>query len=153
MEFKEYSGYYNDLTQGILGGNRAHFNITRSKDDPKIAVYNNYRNGLLVLSLVSLIEANFLTRQQLKQLRNFTHAPELNSSINQCHLSCFIYVRDCFGHNPSAKLLGEGANTQGFKRALDKGNFEFVDLKEDGLQINDTHELHRLILRFYGQLA
>ena len=153
MEFEEYREYYLDLTLGTLGGNRAHFNITRSEDDPKIAVYNNYRKGLLVLSLVSLIEANFVTKKQFKQLRNFIHVPELNSSINQCHLSCFIYVRDCFGHNPSAKLLGEGDNTTEFKRALDKGNFEFVDLKEDGLQINNTHELHRLILRFYGQLA
>ena len=153
MEIKEYREYYVDLMSGILGGNRVHFNITRSEDDPKIAVYNNYRKGLLVLSLVSLIEANFVTKKQFKQLRNFIHVPELNSSINQCHLSCFIYVRDCFGHNPSAKLLGEGDNTTEFKRALDKGNFEFVDLKEDGLQINNTHELHLLILRFYGQLV
>lgn len=59
-----YRAYYLDLILGTLGGNRAHFAITDETGDAT-ARSVRYRTGLTVLALVSLIEANFLSKQEV----------------------------------------------------------------------------------------
>lgn len=151
MLVEDYRRYYLDLTQGIIAGNHAHFQITMEHDDPKRVTYKNYQRGLTVLALISLIESNFLTKQQVKALRKFEPIPDLDNAINQEHLSCYIYLRDCYAHNPFSKLLPAGTNTDKFKETLSSNNFPFAQIQEDEVCIVDTHQLHLLVLRFYGQ--
>ena len=151
MQIEDYRCYYLDLSLGILAGNRAHFQITMEQDDPKIAIYKNYQRGLMVLALVSLIESKFLNKQDMKSLRKFEVLPNLNTAINQNYLSCFIYLRDCYAHNPCSKLLPSGVNTDGFKKALSSGSFTFAKIEGDNFYISDTHQLHLLVLRLYGE--
>ena len=151
MSVEDYRQYYLDLKQGVLAGNHAHFKITMELDNPKNIIYKNYQRGLTVLALISLIESNFITKMQLKALRKFEEVSTLNSKINQEHLSCYIYIRDCYAHNPFSKLLPEGTNTNKFIEAINSGNFPFAQIQEDNISIVDTHQLHLLVLRFYNQ--
>jgi len=151
MLINDYRGYYLDLTLGIIAGNHAHFQITMEPDDPKKVIYKNYQRGLTVLALVSLIESNFLNKKEMRALRKFEAVPDLNSTINQDHLSCYIYLRDCYAHNPFSKLLTLGTNTDKFKATLNSNNFPFARIEENNVYIVDTHELHLLVLRFYGE--
>jgi len=153
MSVEDYRRYYLDLTQGILAGNHAHFQITMEHNDPKKIIYKNYQSGLIVLALISLIESNFLTKPQIKALRKFEEVPNLNSAINQKYLSCYIYLRDCYAHNPFSKLLPSGTNTDKFKETINSNNFPFAEIQEDNVSILDTHQLHLLVLRFYEQLV
>ncbi len=125
MLIDDYRRYYIDLTQGVIAGNYAHFQITMEKDDPKREVYENYQRGLTVLALVSLIESNFLDRVKMKALRKFETVPDFNTAINQEHLSCYIYLRDCYAHNPFSRLLNSGSNTEKFKSTINSNNFPF----------------------------
>lgn len=151
MTLTEYRRYYLDLTLGILGGNHAHFEITMPSDEQRKAEYDNYRAGLTVLALVSLIEGNFLAKSDLKALRNFQHASNVPPSVNQLHFSGFIYLRDCFAHNPLAKLLSTGANTTAFLAAIAAGQFTFATVSGQAVRIENTHQLHLIVLRFFGE--
>jgi hypothetical protein len=151
MLVEDYRKYYLDLTQGVMSSHSGHFQITLEKDDPKKITYQNYQRGLTILALISLIESNFLTKPQVRALRKFEVVPDLNNSINQEHLSCFIYLRDCYAHNPFSKLLPAGGNTDKFREALNSDNFPFAQIQEDDVHILNTHELHLLVLRFYDQ--
>ncbi len=153
MSVEDYRRYYLDLTQGILAGNHAHFQITMAHDDPKRIIYKNYQCGLTVLALISLIESNFITKPQLKALRKFEEVPTLNSAINQEHLSCYIYLRDCYSHNPFSKLLPTGTNTDNFIAKINSNNFPFAQIQGDNVSIVDTHQLHLLVLMFYNQFV
>ncbi len=150
MTVTEYRRYYLDLTLGVLGGNHAHFDITTPSDEQR-AIYNNYLAGLTVLALVSLIEANFLSKGEMKALRNFQTVQSLPHAIHQVHLSSFIYVRDCFAHNPLAKLLPPGDNTTAFLAAVCNGMFSFASVSGQDIKILNTHQLHLIVLRFFGE--
>lgn len=146
----QYRAYYLDLILGTLGGNRAHFAIT---DETGEAAKRsaNYRSGLVVLALVSLIEANFLSKQELRKIRNFETLRSLPPSVDLTHLACYAYIRDCFAHNPSANLLPPGINTTGFLSAVQLGKFPFAGLSGNQVVVNDTHQLHLIVLRFFGE--
>jgi hypothetical protein len=150
MTLTHYRVYYLDLILGTLGGNRAHFTITDETGEAA-ARSAKYRSGLVVLALVSLIEANFLSKQDLKTIRNFGVPPTLPRSVNPTHLACYIYIRDCFAHNPEAHLLPSGTNTSGFLSALQSGNFLFGSVLGTQVVVNNTHELHLIVLRFFGE--
>jgi hypothetical protein len=145
-----YRAYYLDLILGTLGGNRAHFAIA---DEAGEAVVRSarYRSGLVVLALVSLVEANFLSKGDLKTIRNFGAPHSLPPSVDPTHLACYAYVRDCFAHNPEAHLLPEGNNTTGFLSAVQSGRFLFASLSGTQVVVNDTHPLHLIVLRFFGE--
>lgn len=151
MTLSEYQRFYLDLSLGILGGNHAHFAITMPTDNQRKAEYDNYRAGLTVLALVSLIEANFLSKSDLKALRNFQPASSILPTVNQLHLSGFIYLRDCFSHNPLAILLSSGTNTTAFLAAVASAQFPFASISGQNLRIESTHELHLLALRLFGE--
>ena len=153
MTLPEYRRYYLDLTLGILGGNHAHFAITMPAEIKRKADYDNYRAGLIVLALVSLIEANFLSKSDLKALRNFQPASGVTTAVDQLHLSGFIYLRDCFAHNPIANLLPPGPNTTAFLAAVAAGTFPFATVSGQALRIENTHQLHLLVLRLFGEIV
>jgi hypothetical protein len=150
MTSTHYRAYYLDLILGTLGGNRSHFTIT--DDIGEAAVRSaRYRRGLVVLALVSLIEANFLSKHELRAIRNFEASSSLPPSVDQTHLACYVYIRDCFAHNPEAHLLPQGGNTTGFQKAVQSGGFSFASLLGTRVLVNDTHQLHLIVLRFFGE--
>lgn len=151
MTLSEYRRYYLDLTLGILGGNHAHFSITMPDHTTKKREYDNYRRGLIVLALVSLAESNLITKADFKALRKFQSAVAVPSSVNQTHLSGFIYLRDCVAHNPATTVLSGGSNTAAFLAVVASGHFPFANLSTATLSIKDTHELHLIVLRLYGE--
>jgi hypothetical protein len=151
MTLAEYRRFYLDLTLGVLGGNHAHFAITMPYDTAQKAEYDNYRRGLLLLTLVSLAEANLISDSDFKALRKFEPATAISSTINQTHLSGFIYLRDCVAHNPATNLLSGGKNTAAFRAAVAAGQFPFVSVTGTSLTIKNTHELHLIVLRLYGE--
>lgn len=157
MNITEYSNWYIRFLLTAIGPavRREAANDHRIAADPAMqADFENKKNGLMVLALVSIIESNFLTKSDLKALRNF-NAPSttLPTSVNQLHLSGFIYLRDCFAHNPSGKLLSSGHNTSAFCAAVSSGTFPWATISGQDITIEPTavHELHLNILRFYGQ--
>lgn len=145
-----YRAYYLDLILGTLGGNRAHFSITDETGDATSRAVR-YRGGLVVLALVSLIEANFISKQDLRTIRNFGTLPTLLPGVNPTQLSCYFYIRDCFAHNPEAQLLPQGNNTAGFLAAVQSGHFPFGSALGTQVVVNDTHPLHLIVLRFFGE--
>lgn len=151
MSKEEFNQYYLDLTLGALGGNYAHFQIVYGDDNSKKNKLDNYRSGLIVLALVSFIESNFLDREQIKNIRNFRTVDRIPPSINQTHLSCYFYLRDCYAHNPFSNLLSSGPNTKGFEEALASNNFRFASILENKVVIENTHELKLLVLRFFEE--
>lgn len=150
MTLEHYRAYYLDILLGTLGGNRAHFSIT---DETGEAAERSakYRRGLMVLALISLIEANFLSKAELKEIRKFGVPSSLPQGLNPTHLACFTYVRDCFAHNPDALLLPPGQNTTSFLNALQSGGFPFCEISGNQVVVKDTHELHLIVLRFFGE--
>ena len=150
MTLADYRTYYLDLILGTLGGNHAHLAITDETGDATERSAR-YRRGLTVLALVSLIESNFLSKQDLKTLRKFEVPITFPSKVNSTHLACYIYVRDCFAHNPEALLLPQGTNTTGFLLALQSGHFPFGNVSDTQVAVNDTHQLHLIVLRFFGE--
>jgi hypothetical protein len=153
MTLAEYRRYYLELTLGVLGGNHAHFDITMPDDTARKAKYDNYRRGLTVLALVSLAESNLITEGDFKALRKFEPTTGIPSIVNQTHLSGFIYLRDCVAHNPDTNLLSGGKNTAAFASAIASGQFPFANVSGSALRIGNTHELHLIVLRLYGENA
>ena len=150
MTPKHYNAYYLNLILGTLGGNHAHFAMTDETGEATVRSAQ-YRSGLVVLALVSLIEANFLSKQTLKTIRNFGAPTSLPASVDPTHLACYAYVRDCFAHNPEAHLLPHGINTTGFLSAVQSGRFPFACLSGTRVLVNNTHQLHLIVLRFFGE--
>jgi hypothetical protein len=150
MTLGHYRAYYLDLILGTLGGNHAHFAITDETGEASVRA-THYRRGLVVLALVSLIEANFLSKQDLRVIRKFGALPSLPPSVDSNHLACYAYIRDCFAHNPEAYLLPQGSNTTGFLSAVQSGRFPFAGLSGDQVVVNDTHQLNLIVLRFFGE--
>lgn len=157
MNIDEYGNWYIRFLLTAIGPavkREAANDQKLAADSAMQADFENKKNGLMVLALVSIIESNFLTKSDLKALRNF-NAPstKLPTSVNQLHLSGFVYLRDCFSHNPSGKILSSGKNTTSFCAAVASGAFPWVTILGQELKINPKaiHELHLNILRFYGQ--
>lgn len=151
MTLAEYRHYYLDLTLGILGGNHGHLAITMPDDTTKKTEHDNYRRGLTVLTLVSLAESNLITEGDFKALRKFEPTTGVPSVVNQTHLSGFIYLRDCVAHNPATTLLSGGKNTAAFVSAVSSDQFPFATVSGSALSIGNTHELHLIVLRLYGE--
>lgn len=156
MTKEEYLAYYQDLTRGALGGGHAHFAIT-DEDGQRRPEFDNLRRGLTVLALISLIESRFLIRQPrgtMRRLRNFQPVLTLASTIDQRRLSCYIYIRDCFGHDPRAKLFpSTQPNTIEFESAIVDGLFPFATIEKSAIKIVDTHALHQIVLGFFDEYA
>lgn len=154
MNVEEYRRYYLDLTLGTFGGNHAHFvcsieNITER--EAALDKSRKMRQRQIVFHLVSLIETEFI-QGDMRVLRNFSTAPTVPASVNSIHLSCFIYIRDCVGHHASAKLFASTQpNTIGFMNAITSGAFPYATLNGDFIDCANTHELHLIVLRFFGQ--
>jgi hypothetical protein len=146
----EYLSFYLDMRLGALGGNHAYFEITDPSGN-KVATALRQRSGLMVLVLVSIIESNFLSKAQLRLLRNFEAPQMLPSSVDPLHLSCYIYIRDCVAHNPKRVMLPPGRNTDRFLSAVTSGAFPFARVTHSEVTVEDSHELHRIILRLFGQ--
>lgn len=151
MTLAEYRRYYLDLKLGVLGGNHGHFVITMPDKTERKANYDNFRRALLVLTLVSLAESNLIVASDFKALRKFKPAATVPSTVNQTHLSGFIYLRDCVAHNPAATLLSGGKNTAAFLAAVTSGQFPFVTVSGSSLSIGNVNELHLIVLRLYGE--
>jgi hypothetical protein len=150
MSVDEYRTYYLDLVLGTLGGNHSHFEIT---DETGVASQqsNRYRNGLVVLALVSLLEANFFSPQDVRCLRNFGVPAGFPANVDATHVACYLYIRDCFAHNPKGVLLSRGNNTSAFLGAVQSGRFTFTHVVGNEIYATDTHNLHLIVLRFFGQ--
>lgn len=156
MTVEEYKRFYVDFVLTILNPAVAQ----EVSNDPVLrsnparqAEYQNLVGGLVILALVSFVESNFLSTAQLKSLRNFAGcAPPLPSKVNLTHLSCFVYIRDCFAHDPSGQLLSGGTNTTQFLAALQSGAFPWASIAGSTVSLTGaSHELHLMILRFFGQ--
>jgi hypothetical protein len=157
MTREEYSRFYVDFIVTILGPSvkrEANCDLKLQSDLKRQAEYENQKNGLVVLALVSFIESNFLQKADLKQLRQF-QAPQtvLPPTVNAAHLSCFIFLRDCFAHNPAAVLLGPGTNTSAFTAAVTTGTFPWASVAGQSVTVDSAglHELHLIVLRFLGE--
>ena len=157
MTKSEYAAYYIRFIVTVLGPavNREAHNDQGLMSDPALqADLENKKNGLIVLTLVSFIESNFLPKADLKLLRQFqAPAQALPSTLNQLHISCFIYLRDCFAHNPTGALLGAGINTAAFTAAVASGAFPWASVSGQSITVVPTgiHELHLNVLRFFGE--
>ena len=155
MNVEEYRRYYLDLTLGTFGGNHAHFvcsieNITER--EAAIDKSRRVRQRQIVFHLISLIETEFLSQDDMRALRKFSTVPSVPATVNSTHLSCFIYIRDCVGHHASAKLFASTQpNTIGFMNAITSGAFPYATLNGDFIDSANTHELHLIVLRFFGQ--
>jgi hypothetical protein len=157
MTLDEYRSYYIRFLVTIIGPS-----VNReSHNDPEFSTnlslqadLENKKNGLMVLTLVSFIEANFLSKKDMRALRSFT-APEtpLPGLVNLHHLAGCVYLRDCIAHNPSGTLLPEGQNTTAFIAAIADGTFPWASIHSQAIKIdpNVIHELHHCVLRFFGE--
>lgn len=155
MNVDEYGKYYLDLTLGTFGGNQAHFDCSYEdliEREAAIDKSRRVRQRQIVFHLISLIETEFLNKANMKALRKFKRVPTVPASVNSTHLSCFIYIRDCVGHHASAKLFAPTQpNTIGFMNAITSGAFPYATLNGDFIDSANTHELHLIVLRFFGQ--
>ena len=157
MTQSEYAAYYIRFLVTTLGPavkREAKNDEGLQKDAALQADLENKKNGLIVLTLVSFIESNFLTKPDLKLLRQFQPpTTAIAPSINITHLSCFIYLRDCFAHDPNAVLLGAGTNTSSFCAAVFSGAFPWATISGQSITVvpNGIHELHLNVLRFFGE--
>jgi len=155
MTLTDYQRFYIDLVVTVLGPavkREAHIDVKLGKDPARQAELENQKNGLVVLALVALIEESFLTKGQMRALRTFSACPpSLPAGINPDHLSGFIYIRDCVGHNALPRLLPAGTNTAAFQNAVASGNFPWATLIGDDIVIADLEELHKIVLRLFGQ--
>lgn len=149
MNVADYRRYHLDLQGGVLAGNPTHFQLTETSEID-IKRYDNYRRGLIVLALVSFIESNFI-QNDIKNLRKFQPITSINPLVNQTHLSCYIYMRDCFAHNPLSILLPTGNNTASFVNAVHTGYFPYASILGQSIFIKETHPLHLIVLRLYGE--
>jgi hypothetical protein len=157
MTQSEYAAYYIRFLVTTLGPSvkrEAHNDEALQNDLALQADLENKKNGLIVLALVSFIESNFLTKTDLKLLRQF-QAPStvIPPSVNTAHLSSFIYLRDCFAHNPDAVLLGAGTNTSAFSTAVASGAFPWATISGKSITVIPTgiHQLHLNVLRLFGE--
>lgn len=156
MTLKEYKSFYIDYIETILKPavyREAHIDSNLGSNQVLQSQLQQYSYGLMVLALVSIIEANFLGQRTLKDLRNFRVPSSLSPAINPVHLSCFIYLRDCFAHNPDRVLFSSGNNTEGFKNAIANKSFPFATIEDEKVLIGGkaAHALHLIILRFFGE--
>lgn len=156
MNKSEYAEYYLGFLLTTIGSSvkREANNDSGLKNNiAQQMTYENKKNALLILSLVSFIESNFITKADFKLLRQFKTPSVLPPiSINCINLSCFIYLRDCFAHNPDGVLLGSGVNTTNFCNSISTGVFPFATISGQSITIDPKGipELHLYILRFYG---
>jgi hypothetical protein len=157
MTIEEYRNYYIRFLVTIIGpsvNREAHNDPALASDLALQADFENKKTGLMVLSLVSLIEANFLSKQDMRALRSFT-APQtpLPVTVKLDHLAGCIYLRDCVAHNPNGSLLPQGQNTTEFNAAVAGGAFPWVAIQGQAISISPkiTHELHLNVLRFFGE--
>lgn len=155
MNVDEYRNYHLDLTLGTFGGNQAHFNCSyEDLNEREVAIEKSRktRQRQIVFHLVSLIETEFLSQDDMKALRKFSTVSSVPATVNSTHLSCFIYIRDCVGHHASAKLFAPTQpNTMKFMNAVSSGAFPHVALNGDFIDSANTHELHLIVLRLFGQ--
>lgn len=155
MTLDEYKRFYIDFVVTVLDPavkREASCDLKLQADPARQAEYENLKNGLVILALVSFIESNFLTKQQMRQLRQFRSCTSpMPTSINPTHISCFIYIRDCIAHGPSAQLLSNGLNTESFLSVIKSGQFPWASVTSATLDIGGAHELHLNVLRFFGE--
>lgn len=157
MTIEEYRNWYIRFLITTIGPSvkrEANNDQKLASDQLMLTDFENKKNGIMILLLVSILESNFLTREDLRNLRNFeTSTTVLPISINQHHLSCFIYLRDCFAHNPSGIALNDGNNTRCFRLALESGTFNLATILDNHIKINPNaiHEMHLNILRLFEQ--
>ncbi len=155
LNVDEYRKYYLDLTLGTFGGNQAHFDCSYEvSNEREVAIEKSRktRQRQIVFHLVSLIETEFLSHDDMRALRKFLTLASVPAAVNSTHLSCFIYIRDCVGHHASAKLFAPTQpNTMCFANAVASGTFPHVTLNGDFIDSANTHELHLIVLRFFGQ--
>jgi hypothetical protein len=157
MTIQEYSAYYTDFLVTTLGPavkREADSDIGLKNDQARQVDLENKKNGLIVLLLVAFIESNFLKKPVLTELRQFK-APKtgIPNSVDPLHLSCFVYLRDCFAHDPQAVLLPGGQNTTDIKNAVSKGLFPWVTISGSSIKVGSEGilALHHIVLRFFGE--
>ena len=148
MTINEFNDYYLNLKLGVLGGNHGHFDSVNAGLET-LEKSKRYRMGLMVLAVVSLIEANFLNKQDLRTIRNFEISSNVPATVNSTHLACYIYIRDCFAHNPEAMLLPEGKNTNGFLSAVGRGEFPYGSISDNKVIVQNTDQLGSIARRFF----
>lgn len=157
MTKSEYAKYYTEFIATTLkSAIEREANIdTKLRGNPALrSDLENKKNGLIVLALVAFIESNFLSKPDLRLLRSYQlPTASLPASINPIHLSSFIYLRDCFAHNPSGVLLSPGTNTTSFCSAVSNGGFPWAQINGQSVIIDPAgfHELHLQVLRFFGE--
>jgi hypothetical protein len=157
MTVEEYRSYYIRFLVTIIGpsvNREVHNEPALASDLALQADLENKKTGLMVLSLVSLIEANFLSKQDMRALRSFTAPPTpLPAAVSLEHLAGCIYLRDCVAHNPNGALLPPGQNTTAFTAAVAGQTFRWAAIQCQAVRISPqvTGELHLNVLRFYGE--
>jgi hypothetical protein len=157
MTVEEYRSYYIRFLVTIIGpsvNREVHNDPALASDSALQADLENKTTGLMVLSLVSLIEANFLSKQDMRALRSFTAPPTpLPASVKLDHLAGCIYLRDCVAHNPNGALLPPGQNTTAFSAAVAGQTFPWAAIQGQAISISPQviHELHLNVLRFFGE--
>jgi hypothetical protein len=157
MDIANYRSYYIRFIVTTLAPSvkRAVNNDPEVANNPVfVADLENWKNGLCILALVAFIEANFLSSIQIKLLRKFqAPLPQLPQAVNLTHLSCFIYMRDCFAHDPNGLLFPGQQNTNNFLAAISGGKFAWAAQSSQKISVvpNGIHELHLIILRLFGE--
>jgi hypothetical protein len=156
MTLDEYSNYYMSFVVLALGSSVDRAARQLPDVDRNTGVESDYKNkmsGLIVLLLVSVIEANFLSKQDFNKLRNFSQPDcSLPAGADLNEISSFIYIRDCFAHDPTGSIFDSGDNTIAFKDEILKGAFPYASISNGKLVVRPdaTHQLHLTVRRFFG---
>ena len=150
MTLEEYKVYYLKFVNCLLGIREQELGVMDLTEEEKQSYFNDSL-GVKLLLMVAFIESNFLSKSQMKSLRNFREVEGIPSSINQKMLSCFIYLRDAIAHNPKVELLSPGSNTDAFVEAVNEHEFNLAKIEGSVIQIDNRaiNRLHLMVKEFY----
>lgn len=150
MNLNEYNEYYRSYIDTALAYNELDECIYEY--DEKREVYVNYIYAIKVMLLIAVIENNFTGKSGLRDLRNFKTVSGLKV-IHQSILSCFVYVRDCIGHNVSLEMFEtDGANDKQFRKCIENKECPYIRLDGNKILLDHgcIHYLHLMILGLYN---
>ncbi len=157
MNISEYNSWYMGFVKAVICpavSVASKNDIKLGKDSELQEKLEVRKNMLIVVNLVAVIEAHFLSGSQPRELRKFEALSNpLPHAVDETHLSCFYYLRDTYAHNGDAVLFPSSTNTTQFLSSVSSGSFPFASVTDQSIAINGNtvHELHLIVLRLFGE--
>lgn len=149
MDLNEYKQYYKQFVETAIqyNENDAPFH----KYDVKKDVFCNYLDAIRIMLLLAVIEKNLISKTAFRNLRGFKDVEQLKE-FHPKLLSCFLYIRDCIGHDVELKVFpSDKDKDRAFKQIVSSGNFGFATLDGDSIILRNQPVwwLHQTIVRMY----